>query len=399
MKFESFQQGLDYETFLAKHGTDVHRQRWRRLPRPGPAQPRPEGTSARRSRARCRSSAWPGHGAAIASSNARSSSTSPPSRRTIQLRFLDRDEHADVQQAANLRRQSRPRASSSSAKTASRSPAAAIARSAKYRAMIADQAGAACPTGITAARIRWSRRDAGMARRVRARPVDPAPVVPAAAEAQRLTDSGRSDANVTPHLSRERACLAMPNRARLFRSRFLLLPAPLVAQDAKIPRPDPSRPLPEAARSAQGAARRQGHGGEASVDGWMLDRSTSPPRRRPTAPSSGCRPSSLDRRSPSGRRPPSSSCTAPAAARTAGRLPEGARQTRHHRRRHRRPLSRHGRGAQGGGRVQRGHRPGLADEDRRADGASVLLRHRLGPLAARRLPRNPRRRRRQERSA
>lgn len=99
--FDKFAPGLAYPNFLAKHGTEAHQQRWRQVHdqvKLSDAQRQLLGAFKRPMKVLCLAGAWCGdcanqcpifdHFAAAAS--------------VIELRFLDRDEHTDVQRELRI---------------------------------------------------------------------------------------------------------------------------------------------------------------------------------------------------------------------------------------------------------------------------------------------------------
>ena len=177
---------------------------------------------------------------------------------------------------------------------------------------------------------------------------------------------------------------------------FLLAPVALCADDPKPTYPPPtdgSRRVPQAARSAGRAARREDGGnedGERPHDGASQLRVGEERRRHDGARAGpGGAAGEGDRKAAGGDRPARHRRQQGGRARLADRFGQAG----HHRRRHRRPLSRRAlRRRQGFGGLRRCHHAGLGNQAGRADGASVLLRHLLGRLADHRLPAAARRR-------
>jgi Thioredoxin len=147
MKFESFQQGLDYETFLAKHGTDVHRQRWRDFRAQvqlSAAQKALLASFTREMPVLCLAGAWCGdcvQQCPIFDVFAAASSK-------IALRFLDRDAHPDVQAELQICGGNRVPVVVFFSEDGSEIARRGDRTLAKYRSLIANLTGGTCPTGL-----------------------------------------------------------------------------------------------------------------------------------------------------------------------------------------------------------------------------------------------------------
>ena len=144
---EKYELGLTYHDFLNKYGTDPHKARWNQL------HEQVTLTEAQRTLLKsfqrtmptlCLAGAWCGdcvnqcpifeHFAALAP--------------VIQVRYLDRDEHADVQQALQICGGNRVPVVVFFAEDGVEVARYGERTLSKYRAMMREQAGASCPTGI-----------------------------------------------------------------------------------------------------------------------------------------------------------------------------------------------------------------------------------------------------------
>lgn len=147
--YEKYKLGLTYQDFLNRYGTDVHKTRWQQF------HDQVTLTDAQRALLHsfkrtmpvlCLAGTWCGdcvnqcpifqHFAAIAP--------------TIQLRFLDRDEHADAQQALQINGGNRVPVLVFFSEDGTEIARYGERTLSKYRQMMLDQTGAACPTGISA---------------------------------------------------------------------------------------------------------------------------------------------------------------------------------------------------------------------------------------------------------
>src|ERR1043165_9106886 len=96
-----FSAGLEYEQFLSRHGTQQHRQRWQAVldrVRLSDEQQKLLGGFVREMRVLCLAGAWCGdcvNQCPIFERFAKGTST-------LQMRYLDRDVHADLQQTLSI---------------------------------------------------------------------------------------------------------------------------------------------------------------------------------------------------------------------------------------------------------------------------------------------------------
>jgi hypothetical protein len=146
--FDKFAQGLGYGDFLARHGTDAHRARWRgvydQVALTG-AQRELLGSFTRAMPVLCLAGAWCGDCANQCPIFARFAEAAP----VLDVRFLDRDEHADVQQALRVNGGDRVPVVVFFSEDGHEAGRYGERTLSKYRQMMRDQAGAGCPTGIT----------------------------------------------------------------------------------------------------------------------------------------------------------------------------------------------------------------------------------------------------------
>jgi hypothetical protein len=144
---EKFAQGLSYGDFLARHGTDVHRNRWAQLhAQVALTPPQRELLSAftRRMPVLCLAGAWCGdcvNQCPIFDHFARAAPV-------IELRFLDRDAHPDAQQALRINGGDRVPVVVFFSEDGEEVARYGERTLSKYRQIMAEAAGASCPTGI-----------------------------------------------------------------------------------------------------------------------------------------------------------------------------------------------------------------------------------------------------------
>jgi thiol-disulfide isomerase/thioredoxin len=146
--FDKFAQGLRYDDFLSRHGTDAHRARWRgvhdQVALTG-AQRELLGSFTRAMPVLCLAGAWCGDCANQCPIFARFAEAAP----VLDVRFLDRDEHPDVQQALRVNGGDRVPVVVFFSEDGHEAGRYGERTLSKYRQMMRDQAGASCPTGIS----------------------------------------------------------------------------------------------------------------------------------------------------------------------------------------------------------------------------------------------------------
>jgi hypothetical protein len=145
---EKFQQGLPYAAFLERYANDVQKQRWRQFHeqvRLSDTQQELLASFRRQMKVLCLAGAWCGdcinqcpildHFAAAAP--------------VIELRFLDRDDHRDVQRKLQVNGGDRVPVVVFLSEDDHEAARFGDRTLSKYRQMMRDMAGAGCPTGIT----------------------------------------------------------------------------------------------------------------------------------------------------------------------------------------------------------------------------------------------------------
>jgi Thioredoxin len=145
--FEKFQLGLPYADFLKRYANDGQKVRWHQvhgLVLLTSAQRQLLGSFSRTMNVLCLAGAWCGDCINQCPIFEHFGHASP----TIQVRYLDRDDHADVQRALKINGGDRVPVCvffSEDGYEAARHGERTLS---KYRQMIHDQTGASCPTGI-----------------------------------------------------------------------------------------------------------------------------------------------------------------------------------------------------------------------------------------------------------
>ena len=145
---EKYQLGLPYQAFLNKYGTDAHRTRWQQLHGQvalTDAQKTLLKSFKRTMPALCLAGAWCGDCVNQCPIFEQFAAIAP----VIQMRYLDRDEHADVQQALQICGGNRVPVVVFFTEDGLEAARCGDRTLSKYRAMMQDQVGASCPTGIT----------------------------------------------------------------------------------------------------------------------------------------------------------------------------------------------------------------------------------------------------------
>src|SRR5208283_3328881 len=145
--FDKFAAGFPYPDFLARYANDAQKQRWRQVNEQvtlTPAQRELLGRFKREMKVLCLAGAWCGDCINQCPIFEHFAKASP----VIQVRYIDRDEHADAQLALRINNGDRVPVvvffSEDSAEVARYGERTLS----KYRQMIRDQVGASCPTGI-----------------------------------------------------------------------------------------------------------------------------------------------------------------------------------------------------------------------------------------------------------
>jgi thioredoxin-like negative regulator of GroEL len=146
--FDKLDQGLSYGDFLERHGTEVHQQRWAQVYAQvalTPAQRQLLASFTRTMPVLCLAGAWCGDCVNQCPIFAHFAALAP----TIQLRFLDRDVHADVQQALQINGGNRVPVVVFFSEDGQEVARYGERTLSKYRQLMLDQAGPSCPTGIS----------------------------------------------------------------------------------------------------------------------------------------------------------------------------------------------------------------------------------------------------------
>lgn len=147
--FESFQQGLSYSDFLARYANDVQKERWRQVHAQiqlNADQKKLLSAFQRTMPVLCLAGAWCGDCINQCPAFEHFAQAAP----AIQLRFVDRDDHADVQKELQINAGNRVPVLvffSEDGFEVSRYGERTLS---KYRSMMLTQTGAGCPTGIGA---------------------------------------------------------------------------------------------------------------------------------------------------------------------------------------------------------------------------------------------------------
>src|SRR6266478_5872596 len=146
--YEKYKVGLPYHDFLQRHGTDVHKERWKQVQAQvtlSAAQKTLLGSFKRTMPALCLAGTWCGDCINQCPIFEQFAAVTP----TIQIRYLDRDEHADVQQVLQVCGGNRVPVVVFFSEDGFEAARCGDRTLSKYRAMMQEQAGASCPTGIT----------------------------------------------------------------------------------------------------------------------------------------------------------------------------------------------------------------------------------------------------------
>ncbi len=145
---EKHKAGLSYHDFLERYGTDVHKSRWQQF------HDQVALTDAQRTMLQsfkrpmpvlCLAGTWCGDCVNQCPIFAHFAAVAP----TIQLRFLDRDEHVDVQKELQINGGNRVPVLVFFAEDGAEVARYGERTLSKYRQMMRDQTGATCPTGIS----------------------------------------------------------------------------------------------------------------------------------------------------------------------------------------------------------------------------------------------------------
>lgn len=146
--FDKFQQALTYGDFLGRYGTDVHKDRWKSFH--AQVKLTSEQTAllasfTRQMNVLCLAGAWCGDCVNQCPIFDRFAAAAP----VINLRFLDRDDHADVQQLLRINGGNRVPVVVFLSEDGEEVARFGDRTLSKYRQLMKDQTGPNCPTGIT----------------------------------------------------------------------------------------------------------------------------------------------------------------------------------------------------------------------------------------------------------
>ncbi len=146
--FERFHQSLGYTDFLARYANDNQKQRWRSVHEQvslTPAQRDLLRSFRRTTHILCLAGAWCGDCIQQCPIFEHFAAAAP----VLQVRYLDRDEHADVQRELQINGGNRVPVVVFFSEDGQEVARLGERTLSKYRQMMRDYAGASCPTGIT----------------------------------------------------------------------------------------------------------------------------------------------------------------------------------------------------------------------------------------------------------
>ena len=146
--YEKYKLGLPYQDFLNKYGTDAHKERWKQMLAQvvlTDTQKALLKSFTRTTPVLCLAGAWCGDCANQCPIFEQFAALAP----VLQVRYLDRDEHADVQQALKICGGNRVPVAVFFSEDGHEVARYGERTLSKYRALMQEKAGAACPTGIT----------------------------------------------------------------------------------------------------------------------------------------------------------------------------------------------------------------------------------------------------------
>jgi hypothetical protein len=147
--FDKFGQGRSYADFVARYANDGQKQRWRQVHEQvklTAAQRQLLGSFTRTMPVLCLAGAWCGDCINQCPIYEHFAVAAP----VIQLRFLDRDDHADVQRELKINGGDRVPVLVFFSEDGFEAARHGERTLSKYRQMMRDQTGPHCPTGITA---------------------------------------------------------------------------------------------------------------------------------------------------------------------------------------------------------------------------------------------------------
>jgi thiol-disulfide isomerase/thioredoxin len=145
--YAKFNQGLSYADFLTRHGTEVHRQRWRQLHEQvslTATQRQLLGAFTRHTYVMVLAGAWCGDCVNQCPIFEHFAAAAP----VLTVRYFDRDEHADVQRELQINGGNRVPVVVFFSEDGAEVARFGERTLSKYRQMMRDQTGPSCPTGI-----------------------------------------------------------------------------------------------------------------------------------------------------------------------------------------------------------------------------------------------------------
>lgn len=146
---EKFLAGLSYTDFLARYGTEVHRQRWHQVHEQvhlTEAQRLLLGSFTRKMKVLCLAGAWCGDCISQCPIFEHFAAAAP----VIEMRYLDRDDHPDVQKELQINGGNRVPVVVFFSEDGFEVARYGERTLSQYRQMMRDLAGPSCPTGILA---------------------------------------------------------------------------------------------------------------------------------------------------------------------------------------------------------------------------------------------------------
>ena len=147
--FAKYSQGLSYSDFLARYATDAHKTRWRQVydqVQLTPAQRELLATFRRKMPVLCLAGAWCGDCSGQCPIFTHFAAAAP----VIELRYLDRDEHADAQLELKINGGDRVPVLVFFSEDGHEVARYGERTLSKYRQLVRDLGGAGCPTGVVA---------------------------------------------------------------------------------------------------------------------------------------------------------------------------------------------------------------------------------------------------------
>lgn len=146
--FEKFGQGLRYAEFVERYANEGQKQRWRQMHaevRLAPPQQQLLTSFTREMKVLCLAGAWCGDCINQCPIFEHFAAAAP----VIQMRYLDRDEHADAQRVLQINGGNRVPVLVFFSEDGYETARYGERTLSKFRQMMREQAGASCPTGIS----------------------------------------------------------------------------------------------------------------------------------------------------------------------------------------------------------------------------------------------------------